>query len=170
MQVDDDKLVPLGKISGVFGLQGWVKVFSDTDPREQIVTYKQWILLKGRDERTVRVIRGKRQGKSVVARLEGVEDRTAAELLIGQTIAVRRSQLPALPEDEYYWSDLVGLEVVTVDGVEFGKIDYLFQTGANDVMSVKGEKERLVPWIREQVVKEVDLQAGRVVVDWDPDF
>ncbi|MDO6461788.1 ribosome maturation factor RimM [Granulosicoccaceae sp. 1_MG-2023] len=170
MQVDDDKLVPLGRISGVFGLQGWVKVFSDTDPREQIVTYRQWLLLKGSDQQSVRVLRGKRQGKSIVAHLEGVDDRTAAEALIGRTIAVYRSQLPVLPEDEYYWSDLVGLEVVTTEAVVLGKVDHLFQTGANDVMSVKGERERLVPWIRDQVIKQVDLATGCITVDWDPDF
>jgi 16S rRNA processing protein RimM len=163
--------VPLGKISGVLGLQGWIKVFSDTDPREGIVSYTEWTLLKG--EQTVgvaTVLSGKRHGKGVVVKLKGVDDRTAAELLIGHTIAVARDVLPTLNDDEYYWSDLIGIEVETVEGVVLGVIKSLFATGANDVIVVSGDRERLVPWIRGQVVKSIDLKTRRMQVDWDPDF
>lgn len=170
MEDSDQKLVPLGRISGVFGLQGWVKVYSDTDPMEGIVDYPEWILIRDGQQQTIKVEKGKRHGKGVIARLQGVEDRDAAELLKGRTIAVRRKDLPKLADDEYYWSDLVGMQVRTVEGTELGKVDYLFATGANDVMVVQGDRERLVPWIRNDVIRCVDLAVRMIEVDWDPDF
>lgn len=166
----DSQLVPLGKVSGVLGLQGWIKVFSDTDPREGIVDYGQWILLKGDKQETVTLEKGKRHGKGVVVKLKGVDDRSAAEQLIGRTIAVHRDELPELREDEFYWSDLIGLKVITTQGVELGTIASLFATGANDVIVVKGDRERLVPWVRDQVVLDVDMDNRQLTVDWDPDF
>lgn len=166
----DSQLVPLGKVSGVLGLQGWIKVFSDTDPREGIVDYGQWILLNGDKQETVTLEKGKRHGKGVVVKLKGVDNRSSAEMLIGRTIAIHRDELPELSEDEHYWSDLIGLEVITTQGVTLGVIASLFATGANDVIVVKGERERLVPWVRGQVVLEVDMENRRLTVDWDPDF
>ncbi len=170
MGLVDSQLVPLGKVSGVLGLQGWIKVFSDTDPREGIIDYRQWILLKGDKQDTVVLEKGKRHGKGVVVKLEGINDRSAAELLIGRTIAVHRDELPKLAEDEHYWSDLIGLEVITTQGVVLGVVASLFATGANDVVVVKGERERLVPWIRGQVVIDINMDSRKLTVDWDPDF
>ena len=130
----------------------------------------EWILIRDGQQQTVKVEKGKRQGKGVIARLQGVEDRNSAELLKGRTIAVRRKDLPALDEDEYYWSDLVGMKVRTTEGIELGSVDYLFATGANDVMVVQGDRERLVPWIRSDVIRSVDLETRIIEVDWDPDF
>ncbi|MCB1757477.1 MAG: ribosome maturation factor RimM [Gammaproteobacteria bacterium] len=166
----DGKLVPMGKVSGVFGLQGWVKVFSDTDPREGILDYKNWSLLNGREQSPVELEKGKRHGKGVIAKFKGVDDRNAASLLVGRTIAISRDELPALAGDEYYWSDLIGMEVVNTDGVALGLISSLFATGANDVIVVKADRERLIPWIREQVIKDIDMENRRMEVDWDPDF
>jgi len=167
---DDDTLIPLGKISGVFGLQGWVKVCSDTDPREGIVRYRQWVLEQGADQKTLRVEQGKRHGKGVIAKLDGIADRDAAESLVGSRIAVRRADLPQLADDEYYWSDLIGIQVETVAGVALGTVKSLFATGANDVIVVDGDRERLIPWIQGQVIKQIDLDQRRMEVDWDPDF
>lgn len=167
---DDDTLIPLGKISGVFGLQGWVKVYSDTDPREGIVRYRQWVLEQGADQKTLRVEQGKRHGKGVIAKLDGIADRDAAESLVGSRIAVRRADLPQLADDEYYWSDLIGIQVETVAGVALGTVKSLFATGANDVIVVDGDRERLIPWIQGQVIKQIDLDQRRMEVDWDPDF
>ena len=167
---DDDTLIPLGKISGVFGLQGWVKVCSDTDPREGIVRYRQWVLEQGADQKTLRVEQGKRHGKGVIAKLDGIADRDAAESLVGSRIAVRRADLPQLADDEYYWSDLIGIQVETVAGVALGTVKSLFATGANDVIVVDGDRERLIPRIRGQVIKQIDLDQRRMEVDWDPDF
>jgi 16S rRNA processing protein RimM len=168
---DEQRFVTLGRISGAHGIQGWVKVHSDTSPRENIVNYSPWFLeLGGRQERR-QVKGGRRQGKAVVAKLIGCNDRDAAEALVGALIRVPRSELPETTEPgEYYWADLVGLRVETLDGVDLGTIEQLFETGSNDVIVVQGERERLIPYIWQQVVVEVDLQAGLMRVDWDPDF
>lgn len=163
-----DCFVTLGRVSAAHGIQGWVKVMSDTSPRDNIVRYSPWYL----GQRGVWEVRaGRRQGKAVVAKLAGCNDRDAAESLVGAEIAVRRSQLPPTRvEGEYYWADLVGLRVETLDGRVLGRIERLFETGANDVIVVNGERERLVPYIWRQVVSDVDLAAGVMRVDWDPDF
>lgn len=165
------RLITLGRITGPFGVHGWVKVHSETDPRENIVRYSTWYL--GDDDWPLprEVDKGRRHGKGVIAKLVGCDDRDAAEQLRGLTIAVRRDQLAdRLQAGEYYWTDLEGLAVVTVGGVELGRIDHLFETGSNDVMVVRGERERLIPYLWQQVVLEVDLAARRMRVDWDPEF
>lgn len=165
-----DKRVVLGRVSGLFGVRGWVKVFSDTDPREGIVEYSPWQLHVRDEWRSVKVEAGQRHGKNVVVKLEGVDDREKAAALIGTEIAVMRSDLPATEAGEYYWADLEGLSVRTETGVELGTVDHLVATGANDVLVVKGERERLIPFVKEQVVKNIDLDARLLIVDWDPEF
>ena len=160
----------IGKITGVFGVNGWVKVFSDTSPRENIVNYSPWLLEKGREQRLLKVIDGRIQGKGIVARLETIERCEQAESLCGWTISIARSQLPEPEKDEYYWSDLIGLAVVTTTGVSLGVVDHLLETGANDVLVVQGDSERLIPFIQGSVLKKIDLVAGLIEVDWDPDF
>lgn len=168
---DEQTFVTLGRVSGVHGVQGWLKVHSDTSPRENIVTYSPWYLEREGHRSSWKVRSGRRQGKGVVAKLAGCNDRDAAEGLIGSTIAVRRDQLAEIEEPgEFYWADLVGLRVETVDGESLGHIEQLFETGSNDVIVIAGERERLVPYIWQQVVREVDLEAGVMRVDWDPEF
>jgi 16S rRNA processing protein RimM len=168
---DEQRFVTLGRISGVHGVQGWVRVHSDTSPRENIVDYSPWHLVREGRRESWKVNAGRRQGKAVVAKLEGCNDRDAAEELVGALISIPRSALPdTTVPGEYYWADLVGLKVETADGVELGRIAQLFETGSNDVIVVQGDKERLVPYIWGQVVREVDLEAGVMRVDWDPEF
>jgi 16S rRNA processing protein RimM len=163
-------MVVLGRVSGVFGVRGWVKVFSETDPMENILTYSPWYLRVRGAWLERRLLEGKVQGKGIVAHIEGYEDRDRAALLTGSRIGVPRERLPELAHDEYYWSDLEGLEVRTLAGAELGFVSHLFDTGANDVMVVRGERERLIPYLWDHVVKRVDLDSGLLVVDWDPDF
>jgi 16S rRNA processing protein RimM len=162
------KLVPLGHIAGVHGIQGWVKVHSLTEPREAIFEYQPWLL--GEALEAVRVRQGKKHGNRLIALLENADSREAAEALVNQSIAVYRDQFPELPQGEFYWTDLRGLAVRLEDGRELGTIDRMLATGANDVMVVRGERERLIPFILGEYVKRVDLDAGVVTVDWDPDF
>ncbi|MDO9423943.1 MAG: ribosome maturation factor RimM [Methylobacter sp.] len=162
--------ISVGKISGVFGIKGWVKVFSFTDPRENILTYSPWLLKKDDETKTVSVVDGQLQGKTIVAQLTGVNDRNQAEILMGWDIFITQEQLPKTAKDEYYWSDLIGLNVETVDGVQLGRVDSLLETGANDVIIVQGERERVIPFLQGQTVINVDLVAGRIIVDWDPEF
>ena len=105
-----------------------------------------------------------------MAQLQGIDTREQAERLLGCEIAIPREQLQSLRDGEYYWSDLKGMRVVTDTGIDFGVVDALFETGANDVMVVNGERERLVPWIMGDVIKSVSLDDRIIVVDWDPDF
>jgi 16S rRNA processing protein RimM len=166
----NEKLLELGKISGVFGVKGWVKVYSYTDPREGITNYSPWrVKLKGQ-WREYTVEAGQRQGKTVIAKLEGIDDRDQAMLLSGGLIAIRSDQLQPLAEGEYYWHQLEGLQVVNLQGVELGIVDHMMETGANDVMVVKGDRERLIPFTQGHTVELIDLDEGVITVDWDPEF
>lgn len=168
---DGQRLVTLGRVTGAHGIQGWVKVHSDTSPRDNILRYSPWWLLRQGQRETVTVKGGRQQGKTLVAKLAGCEDRDHAEALVGAEIAIPRERLPATEgPGEFYWADLVGLAVRTVDGVELGRIETLFETGANDVIVVVGERERLIPYLWQQVVRRVDIAGGVMEVDWDPDF
>lgn len=160
----------LGKINGVYGVHGWVKVFSDTKPRVNIFEYQPWLVKLNGQWKTMKVIKSRPQGKGLVAQLESIDECEQAQRLVGAEIAVLKSQLPKPEKDEYYWSDLIGLEVLTLDGQSLGRLDSLFETGANDVMVVKGDRERLVPFIQGQYIKEIDLTTGVMRVDWDPEF
>ncbi len=172
MQPDHDAnaMVVLGKITGVFGVKGWVKIHAFTAQHEGIFDYGSWYLQQGDAWQEVKLVSGQRQGKGLIAQFEGIDDRDQALALVGLNIGVQRTALPALADNEYYWSDLFGLSVMTVGGHDFGKVDYLLETGANDVMVVQGEKERWLPWIMGDVIKEVDLKKRLILVDWDPDF
>jgi len=147
-----------------------VKVFSYTDPREAVLQYKGLSLGQNGKWQSVKVAEGQRHGKSVILRLEGCDDRDQAETLIGAEIAADRSELPEPEEGHYYWSDLTGLKVVHRDGTELGKIKELLETGAHDVMVVEGDQERLIPFVKDEVVLSVDLDEQQVNVDWKWDL
>lgn len=162
--------VILGRISGLYGVTGWVRVYSHTDPRENILAYDGWHLAQPEGWTPVAVRDGRRQGKGIVASLEGIDDRDAARALIGREIAVPRATLPEPAPGEYYWADLQGLRVRNREGVDFGTVARLMETGANDVLVVEGDRQRLIPMVPGTFVVEVDLDAGTLEVDWDPAF
>jgi 16S rRNA processing protein RimM len=165
------RFVTLGRVSGAYGVRGWLKIHSETEPRENIVRYSPWYLGRAGQRREWTVAEGRVHGKGVVARLDGCDDRDRAESLVGAEIAVLREQLPEpTGPGEFYWADLVGLRVETIDGVDLGRVERLFETGANDVIVVQGDRERLIPYLWERVVRDVDLDAGSMRVDWDPEF
>ena len=166
--------VLLGRIVGVSGVQGWIKLESWTDPREGIFDYSPWVLVRqghgAVEEREIVPLDGRAQGKGIVARLPGVEDREQARQWVGFDIFVPRAALPPPGPDEFYWIDLEGLAVQTVDGVDLGRVSHLFETGSNDVLVVRGARERLIPFLRPDVVRSIDFDRGSITVDWDPDF
>lgn len=166
----DQRRVILGKVGGLYGVRGWVKLWSFTDPVENLLEYREVELGREGNWRPARLAEGRRQGQALVARFEGCADRDEAASLVGAELAVMRDRLPAPETGEYYWADLVGLEVITTTGVVLGRIEQMMATGANDVMVVKGDRERLLPFLPGRCVNEVDLAGGRVVVDWDPEF
>jgi 16S rRNA processing protein RimM len=168
--VTDDRPVILGRVSGLFGVKGWVKVHSYTDPREAILNYPDWLIELGGRWQPQKVEEGKQHGKTVIARFEGVQDRDAAVEYMNARIGVQRDSLPQTGDGEYYWSDLEGLSVVRKDGNVLGKVAYLLETGANDVLVVQeGDREVLIPFVTGDVVKEVDLAKGEISVDWEWD-
>jgi 16S rRNA processing protein RimM len=169
MAQHDDDLICVGHILGSQGIKGWVRVFSNTSPRENIVSYGPWLLELGDELKTV-VVSGRLQGKNVVASIEGIEDRTQAEELTGCRIFIKLEQLPGLEAGEYYWSDLIGLSVENLQGDPLGEVASMMETGADDVMVLKGERERLIPFVVDHIVREVDLVNRRLVVDWSTEY
>ena len=168
----EERWVVLGKVCGVHGVAGWIKVFSYTQPPSGILAYDPWYIdgPDGRLRRRVSLQDGRCQGKGILARVEGCGDRDRARALIGAEIAVPRDALPKIDDDDYYWSDLIGLRVNSVEGVVLGVVDHMLDTGANDVMVVRGERERLIPFLLDSVVRSVDITGCSVLVDWDADF
>jgi len=162
--------VVLGRVSGLYGVSGWVRVFSHTEPREGIVRYSPIFLKVQGEWRPFELEAGRAHGAGVVLKFVGCDDRDQAVALLQCEIGVHRAQLPPPGPGEYYWADLEGLRVVTLDGVELGTVRSLFATGANDVIVVQGERERLLPFVRDKVVVEVNLEQRLMTVDWDPDF
>jgi len=167
---DGERLVPLGEVHGLYGVRGWVRVYSYTDPRTGILDYASWWLDTGAGWQAYTLAAGRRHGDTVVARLAGCEDRDAAASLLGASIAVPRRSLPPLPAGQYYLVDLLGSRVRTTAGIDIGEVDRLMDTGAHDVLVIRGDRERLVPFAEGETVVEVDLERALITVDWDPDW
>lgn len=169
-------LVGLGYISGIYGVRGWVKVFSWTRPPERILDYSRWLIGPERagaaDTQAplsqYSLHSGRMHGKGLVAQLSDVEDRDRAAALIGQHIYVARDDLPATAAGEFYWADLVGLEVRNRQGVRLGVVDHLLETGAHDVLALDSGANHLIPFVHGDIVRDVDLDGGVISVDWDP--
>ena len=162
----------VGKLNGASGIKGWVKVYSYTDPKENILNYSPWYLKLDGQWQQVSILNGREQGKTVVAQLEGCNDRNTAESYRGVEIAIEESQLPQLEEGEYYWRDLIGLTVVNMAGEELGTVKRMMETGANDVLVVKtaSKEELLIPYVPEYSVMKVDLESKQITVDWELDY
>jgi len=169
---DTGRRILLGRVLGAFGVRGDIKLESWTEPRTAIFRYQPWILRdpQGR-ERELAGVRGRESGKYLIATFPEAADREAVEALRGTEIYVPRSALPPPSPGEYYWVDLEGMQVVTVEGVPLGTVTHLFATGANDVLVARDdERERMIPFVQPQYVTSVDFDARVVTVDWDPDF
>ncbi len=164
-------LVELGYISGFHGVAGWVKVFSYTDPKENILNYPNWLLLYKGDWLEFKLENSKLTPKSVVAKLSSLDDRTQAEKYLKAKIAIKEQDLPPLTDGEYYWRDMLGLEVVNVTGESLGRLKSIMQTGANDVLEVVDEdnKRCLIPYTLGIHVLKIDLKKGVISVDWIDD-
>ena len=170
-----EDLIVLGKITSVHGVRGEVKIYSFTDPIDNLLGYPAWTLKRDGEVKQVELVSGRLQGKILVAKLKGLDDREVARTFAGFDICVPRALLPDLDDGEYYWHQLEGLKVIDLQGQLLGRLDHLLETGSNDVMVVKpcpgslDDRERLLPYT-EQCVQKVDLAAGEMRVDWDADF
>ena len=165
----DDRVVTLGKIAGTFGVQGWVKIRSFTDPRENILQYDRWRVRRGGEWSPVAVENGRLTGKGVLAKLAGIETPEEARLYVGAEIGVPRSEMPELAAGEYYWTDLEGLEAWGREGEVLGRVDHFRTTPAGDLVVVRGEREHWIPFVKDRIVK-VDLAAGHIEFDWAADW
>lgn len=170
-----EDLIVIGKIVSVHGVRGDVKVYSFTDPIDNLLGYKRWTLRRGDEVKQVELVKGRLQGKILVATLNGLVDREQARTYADFEICIPRSELPDLSGDDYYWFQLQGLTVINQLGQVLGRVDHLLETGANDVLVVKpfdgslDDRERLLPYTDPCVLK-VDLNAGEMYVEWDADF
>lgn len=168
---DGERRILLGRVLGAFGVRGELKIESWTEPRLAIFRYQPWVLrAPNGQESALSGARGRDSGKHLVATFPGIDDRTSVEAMRGTEIHVARSALPPPSADEYYWVDLEELDVQTMQGVMLGRVSHLFSTGANDVLVVRGERERMIPFVRPDYVKSVDFEANLIIVDWDPSF
>jgi 16S rRNA processing protein RimM len=171
MHSDPNHYVILGQVVGVFGVKGWVKIRSDTDPRANILEYSPWYLKQNGAWVGHRVLASQQQNKGLIVQFEGINDRDIAAQLMGCEIAVPRTQLPTPAKGEYYWTDLIGLRVRNQQGEDLGEVTGLLETGANDVLVVRdGELEHLIPYVTGYYVLKVDPVAGMIDVDWQRDF
>ncbi|SJL82107.1 ribosome maturation factor RimM [Vibrio palustris] len=172
-----DETITVGKFGSTYGIRGWLKVFSYTDNPESIFDYSPWLVNNKGVWVEHKVEAWKRHNKGMVVKLSGLDIREDAHQLTNFEISINPAVLPELPEDEFYWRELFGMQVVTTKGYNLGEVTDVLETGSNDVLVVKanpkdafGQKERLIPFLEEQVIKHIDREAQRIEVDWDPGF
>lgn len=160
--------VEVGEVKAAFGVKGWVKVFSYTRPAEQIFSYRGWLL--GKEGVKCRLEDyDQRSNGGLIAKIEGIDDRTTASMLAGKAIAIHQSELAVL-EEGYYWSEIIGLDVFSSSGEPLGQVTQMIETGANDVMVVRiADDEHLIPYA-DSIVQNVELEAGRIIVEWQSDY
>lgn len=175
--MSQDSHVTLGKFGAVYGIKGWLKVHSFTEQPEAIFNYPAWFIQRNGQWQPVKVSEWRRHNKGWIAKLDGVDDREQAQAYTTIDIAVPSDDMPELPEGEFYWRDLIGMTVVTQQGYSLGAVTDMLETGANDVLVVKanandafGKQERLIPYLLDQVVLNINLTEKQISVDWDPGF
>lgn len=168
---DGSQLITMGFIRGAAGIKGWVKIGSDTEYVDSLLDYPTWYLIKGKQRVEVSVETGKVvNNKELQVKFVDCDDRNQAELWQGYTIAVARADFEDTEEGEYYWTDLIGMSVVNQDQVVLGTVHSLLQTGAHDVLVVRGELgETLIPFV-EAFVGEVDISLKTIQVEWALDY
>ncbi len=171
-----DKIL-LGKVGAVYGIKGWVKIHSFTEIPEAIFDYTPWSLILGEKEQSIDITDWRKHNNGLIAKFAKINDRDDAQRVVGSEIFVDESVLPDLPEGEFYWRDLIGMSVVTDKGYDLGQVSDVMETGANDVLVVNanrndgfGKKERLIPYIFDQVILSVSVETKQICVDWDPGF
>jgi 16S rRNA processing protein RimM len=172
VSLQTEKFIVIGRLGAPYGVKGWIKLQSFTDPVDNILEYQPWLATLNGKNTSIEVINHRKHNKGIVVQLEGCTNRDDTLYYRNSDIIVNRDVLPALDAGEFYWADLEGIEVFTLEGNRLGTIDHLFPTGANDVIVVKdkGKSECLIPYLMDKVIKEIDLDNNKMIVDWDTDF
>ena len=165
----DEKKLLVGKINGFFGVQGWVKIFSYTEPRKNILEYQPWYFIDDGTYKAIEMTTGREQSKTIVAHVKGIDNRDQAGQLIGKSLYIDKDQLPQLDDNEHYWYELAGFRVINKNAVDLGVVDYLVDTGSNNVLVIKGDKEHWIPYIEPYLVS-VDKKNRVISVNWDENF
>lgn len=167
--------VTLGRVAGVYGVKGWVKVVSFARPAENILDYRRWWIAKGAGYEA-QLLEGRVHGRGLIAQISGADgqplaDRDAAERLVGAEIQVSRDELPAPQKGQFYWADLIDMQVCSEQGDVLGTVSEVTSNGAQDVLVVKdGEQERMIPFVHGAIIKSVDMAERRIVADWLPEY
>jgi 16S rRNA processing protein RimM len=159
----------VGRFGKTYGVSGWIKVISFTTPQENILKFQPWLIQKKDEWEEFYFEASKKHAGGVIVKLPSCNSPEEARYFTNINIGIRREQLPKLPANEFYWDDLIGLDVVNKEGVNLGKIEELIATGSNDVLVVMGDRKRLIPYISNVIIK-VDLSSKSVSVDWGEDF
>lgn len=162
-------MIVIGKIGKTYGVHGWLKIHSYTEPANNILSYQPWLIKQHGQWQEIEVVGGREHGPGVVVKFSNYDDPESASHFTGSEIAIYRDELPPPEKGEFYWADLEGLQVVNLKGIELGIVDHLFTAG-NDIMVIKGKRERLIPFVMDQTVKSVDLAKKQIIVDWEEDF
>lgn len=159
----------MGRVTAPYAVRGWIKVQPFTEFVDNLLDYPVWQVGKAGRWKAYELLEAKVHGQFLLVQLKGVDDRNAAEAMQGLEVAVARTELPPAEDDEFYWDDLIGLDVVNLAGESLGKVEGLLETGAHDVLKVVGDRERLIPF-KAPIVGKVDLATGRIEVDWGLDW
>ena len=168
---DKTSYIVIGKIVGVYGIKGWFKILSFTRPKENILEYVPWLVKQNEEWQAMQVAEGKPQGKGLIASFEGITDRDEAIALVDSEIAIEQDQLPAAKEGEFYWADLINMQVINKQNEMLGVVTELLETGANDVLVVDSDKQRhLIPYVQDVYIKDVDVELSIIRVDWQSDY
>ena len=175
--MNKENQIILGKVGAVYGIKGWLKIHSFTDEIDAILDYFPWSLKLGNKTQAVEVTDWRKHNKGLIVKVGDINDRDEAQALVGSEILTSENSLPDLPQGEFYWRDLIGMSVVTTQGYDLGVVSDMMETGANDVLVVKAnlndgfsKKERLIPYLFEEVVESVSIENKQICVDWDPGF
>ena len=165
-----NKFVVMGKVVGSHGIKGWLKIQPFTEDINTLGKFSSWFLSKNESEwKEFKIESSSIKGRTLLSKIENVNDRNEADKFKSFLIGINKIDLPVLEKGKYYWSDLISLEVINEVGFNCGVIDSIMETGSNDVLVIKGEKETLIPYL-DNVILKIDLEKKNVLVDWDENF
>ena len=166
-----DRLLEIGEIKAVYGIKGWVKIFSYTRPIEQIFVYPKWFIGTAGNWQQIELEDSRQRSNSgLIAKFKNIDDRTLAQSFAGKNIAIEKTELTELESGEYYWSQLIGLQVINLKSETLGEVIEMIETGANDVLVVKNEQgQQLIPYDK-SIVQEVRIDSQQILVDWEIDY